>query len=51
LNHARYTVTARHYIKHAYSRETRQALETWDGDLADIIAGRQVGASSVLAFR
>jgi integrase len=51
LNHARYTVTARHYIKHAYSRETRQALEAWDGDLADIIAGRQVGASSVLAFR
>jgi integrase len=50
LNHARYTVTARHYIKHAYSRETRQALETWDGDLADIIGGHQVGASGVLAF-
>jgi integrase len=50
LNHARYTVTARHYIKHAYSRETRQALETWDSDLADVIARRQVGAGSVLAF-
>jgi integrase len=51
LNHARYTVTARHYIKHAYARETRQALETWDSDLADIIAGREVAAHSVLSFR
>ncbi len=30
LNHARYTVTSRHYIKHSYLAETRQALETWD---------------------
>lgn len=51
LNHARYTVTARHYIKHAYSRETRQALEIWDRDLADIVAGREVACSTVLAFR
>ncbi|HEY2431403.1 MAG TPA: integrase arm-type DNA-binding domain-containing protein [Vicinamibacterales bacterium] len=49
LNHARYTVTARHYIKHAYSRETRQALETWDRDLADIIAGRRAVSSGALA--
>ena len=30
LNHARYTVTARHYIKHAYLAETRQALDAWE---------------------
>jgi integrase len=51
LNHARYTVTARHYIKHAYSREIRQALETWDRDLADIVAGRGVAGSTVVPFR
>jgi integrase len=42
LNHARYTVTARHYIKHAYLAEIRQALDAWDRELADIVAGRQV---------
>jgi integrase len=42
LNHARYTVTARHYIKHAYLAEIRQALEAWDRELADIVAGREV---------
>jgi integrase len=51
LNHARYTVTAQHYIKHAYSRETRQALEIWDRDLADVVAGREVAYGSVLTFR
>lgn len=51
LNHARYTVTARHYIKHTYSRETRQALETWDRDLADIVAGREIASSTIVAFR
>lgn len=50
LNHARYTVTARHYIKHTYARETRQALETWDRDLADIVAGREIGSSNIVAF-
>lgn len=51
LNHARYTVTARHYIKHAYLAETRQALDAWDSELADIIAGREVARASVLPFR
>jgi integrase len=40
LNHARYTVTARHYIKHAYLVEIRRALEAWDNELADIVACR-----------
>ncbi len=52
LNHARYTVTARHYIKHAYLIETRQALETWDRVLADIVAGKKTSRrSSVVHFR
>jgi integrase len=30
LNHARYTVTAKHYNKHLYLDEKRRALEAWD---------------------
>jgi integrase len=51
LNHARYTVTSRHYIKHSYVAETRQALETWDAVLADIIAGRKSSRSRIVHFR
>jgi integrase len=51
LNHARYTVTSRHYIKHAYLAETRQALETWDVVLADIVAGRKASRSRIIHFR
>jgi integrase len=51
LNHARYTVTSRHYIKHTYLAETRQALETWDTVLGDIIAGRKASRSSLVHFR
>ena len=50
LNHARYTVTARHYIRHAYLAETRRALEVWDAELADIIARRKVELMTVLPF-
>lgn len=51
LNHARYTVTSRHYIKHAYLVETRQALAAWDALLADIVAGRKAARSKVAHFR
>ena len=51
LNHARYTVTSRHYIKHSYLAETRKALETWDAVLADIIAGRKASRSRIVHFR
>jgi len=51
LNHARYTVTSRHYIKHSYLAETRHALETWDAVLADIVAGRKASRSRVVRFR
>jgi len=51
LNHARYTVAARHYIKHGYETEVRRALETWDADVADIIVGRDLAPTAVLPFR
>jgi integrase len=52
LNHARYTVTARHYIKHAYIAETRAALEAWDRALSDVLAGKEVAKrGKVRAFR
>ncbi len=52
LNHARYTVTARHYIKHRYVAEVRAALEAWDRLLDDILAGRDVARrGKVRAFR
>jgi integrase len=38
LNHAKYTVTARHYNKHAYIEEVRQALAAWDVELQRILA-------------
>ena len=31
--------------------ETRQALETWDAVLADIVAGRKASRSGVVHFR
>jgi integrase len=41
LNHARYTVTAKHYNQHAYLAEIRQALTAWDAELQRILAGQQ----------
>jgi len=52
LNHARYTVTARHYVKHAYIAETRAALEAWDRTLSDILTGKEAAKrGKVRAFR
>jgi integrase len=51
LNHAKYTVTARHYIKHAYLTETRQALEAWDQELARLIAHEGIASTNLLPFR
>ena len=48
LNHARYTVTAKHYNQHAYVEETRRALEAWDRDLTAILEPGQVKARKVL---
>jgi integrase len=51
LSHARYTVTARHYIKHSYLDETRQALEAWDRELAEVVAGREGERRAVVPFK
>ena len=51
LNHARYTVTARHYIKHAYTAELERALGAWDRLVDEIVAGRPGGSGKVRAFR
>jgi integrase len=41
LNHARYTVTAKHYNKHLYLEEKRVALDAWDRVLAAIVRGER----------
>ena len=51
LNHARYTITARHYIKHAYTAEVRRALEAWDRLLCDVIVEDTVKERKVRAVR
>jgi integrase len=38
LNHARATVTGKHYNQHAYVAEIRQALAAWDAELGHILA-------------
>ena len=40
LNHAKVTVTARHYNQHAYLDETRTALTAWDDELRRLIANK-----------
>ena len=51
LNHARYTVTARHYNKHAYIAETRAALDAWNRELNAIITATPKPRGKVSAFR
>jgi len=38
LNHARYSVTDKHYNAHAYDAEKRGALTAWDAELQRILA-------------
>lgn len=38
LNHARATITGKHYNQHAYVAEIRQALAAWDTELGHILA-------------
>ena len=49
LNHARHTVTAKHYNQHLYLAETRAALEAWDGEI-DRIINRRKAAKQILPF-
>ena len=38
LNHAKYTVTGKHYNQHRYVDEIRAALTAWDVELQRILA-------------
>jgi integrase len=51
LNHARVTVTAKHYNQHAYLDETRRALDAWDRELAGILDPSTAKARKVLKHR
>lgn len=48
LNHARYTVTARHYVQHGYLDEMRRALDAWDRELGAILEPSKADARKVL---
>jgi integrase len=50
LNHARHTVTQKHYNQHRYVEETRQALTAWDRELQRILAGKPRTATAVRPF-
>jgi integrase len=51
LNHARYSVTEKHYNLHAYDVEKRQALAAWDVELARILANKARKKTNVLPHR
>jgi integrase len=51
LNHARVTVTAKHYNQHAYVDEIRRALEAWDVELQRVIANKPKKKAPVLRMR
>lgn len=51
LNHARVTVTAKHYNQHAYLDETRRALSAWDVELHRILANKAKKKAAVLPMR
>jgi integrase len=50
LNHARHSVTAKHYNKHAYTNEKREALNLWDQELQRIIRDEPRQADTVIDF-
>jgi integrase len=51
LNHARYTVTGKHYNQHVYVEEIRQALTAWDRELQRILADKPKSKTNVLPMR
>ena len=51
LNHARATVTAKHYNRHAYLDETRRALDAWDRELSGILNPAAAKPRRVLRHR
>jgi len=50
LNHARYTVTAKHYNQHVYAAEKCAALEAWDRELQRVIEKKEATTSTVIPF-
>jgi integrase len=51
LNHARVTVTERHYNLHAYLDETRRALTAWDTELQRILAKAPKKTARIVRMR
>lgn len=51
LNHAKVTITSRHYNQHAYLEEIRAALVAWDVELQRILSKQAKPASRVLPMR
>lgn len=51
LNHARHTVTGKHYNQHAYLDEIRQALTAWDTELQRILKDEPKKTPRVLPMR
>ena len=52
LNHAKYTVTGKHYAQSPYLAETRAALDAWDEEIDRILHNRKKRKKgSVVAFR
>ena len=48
LNHAKVSVTSKHYNQHEYTEEKRRALDAWDRELRRIVAGK---AAKVVPLR
>jgi integrase len=51
LNHAKYSVTGKHYNQYAYLDEIRQALTAWDRELQRILAHEPKKKSKVVPLR
>ena len=51
LNHARAGVTGKHYNKHQYLPEIRQALDAWDRALSRILDGKPMMDRKVIPMR
>jgi integrase len=51
LNHARVTVTMKHYNQHAYLDEIRRALTAWDAELQRVLANAPKSQANILPMR
>ena len=51
LNHAKYSVTGKHYNQYAYLDEIRQALTAWDRDLQRILRDEPRKKSKIVPMR